>query len=64
MSKDHLLVVMKFGGAALQDLNHLKKSCDLIERKVQAGFKVVVVVSAMGKTTDFFLNQARQIQET
>lgn len=64
MSGNPLLIVMKFGGAALQDLHHLKKSCDLIEKKIQLGFKVVVVVSAMGKTTDFFLNQAKQIHES
>jgi aspartate kinase len=56
-------VVMKFGGAALRDLAHLKKSCDIIESKAKAGVEVIIVASAMGKTTDFLLSQAKEIMK-
>jgi aspartate kinase len=52
---------MKFGGAALQDIEHLKKSCDFIEQKVGLGIQVVVVASAMGDTTNYLLSMADQV---
>ncbi len=61
MFLDPSLIVMKFGGAALQDIAHLKRSCDIIEKRAQTGSKLVVIVSAMGKTTDYLLNLASEV---
>jgi aspartate kinase len=52
---------MKFGGAALQDIDHLKKSCDIIQKRKEQGYQVVVVVSAMGKTTDELISKAHAV---
>lgn len=61
MKENDSVVVMKFGGAALQDISYLKKSCDIIELRKKNNPKLVVVVSAMGKTTDFLIQQSNQI---
>lgn len=58
---ERLICVMKFGGAALQDIDHLKKSCDFIEQKAKMGIQVVVVASAMGDTTNYLLSLANQV---
>lgn len=55
------LLVMKFGGVALQDVNHFRSVVHLVlERKVYYD-SVVVVVSAMAKTTDYLLGLAREV---
>ncbi|MBO3770056.1 MAG: hypothetical protein QXS51_04280 [Thermoproteota archaeon] len=51
MSSNRLLVV-KFGGAALSTKERVEHAADLVAQEVSNGNKVVVVVSAMGSTTD------------
>ncbi|TMK60709.1 MAG: aspartate kinase, partial [Actinobacteria bacterium] len=46
------LVVQKFGGTSVADPERLKAVADHIVETRRAGNGVVVVVSAMGKTTD------------
>jgi aspartate kinase len=53
------IVVQKFGGSSLADLERLGRVADLVVRTRRAGHDVVVVVSAMGKTTDGLLALGR-----
>jgi len=53
------IVVQKFGGSSLADLDRLGRVADLVVRTRKAGHDVVVVVSAMGKTTDALLALGR-----
>lgn len=55
------LLVMKFGGSSLADTEKIEKVADIILRRARSGHAVVVVVSAMGKTTDALIEQARRI---
>jgi len=54
------VVVQKFGGSSLADLERLGRVADLVMRTRHAGHEVVVVVSAMGKATDALLTLARE----
>jgi aspartate kinase len=54
------IVVQKFGGSSLADLEKLGRVADIVTRARQAGHGLVVVVSAMGKTTDGLLSLARE----
>ncbi len=54
------LVVQKFGGSSVADLDKIGRVADRIARTRRQGFDVVVVVSAMGKTTDELLGLARR----
>ena len=50
--KKKLLIVKKFGGTSLSNEEKIKKAAGLIKKEISLGNKVVVVVSALGKTTD------------
>ena len=50
--KKKLLIIKKFGGTSLSNIEKIKKAAKLIKKEVLLGNKVVVVVSALGKTTD------------
>ena len=56
-------LVMKFGGASLADPSQFDSICDLILKKAQAFAKIVIVVSAMGKTTDELIALAKQVNQ-
>jgi len=56
-------LVMKFGGTSVATLEKMKQVCQLILRKKEQYDDLVVVVSAMGKTTDNLLKQAYQVSE-
>ncbi len=45
-------IVMKFGGTSLADMDRIRHSARHIEREVDAGHQVAVVVSAMAGTTN------------
>jgi len=55
------IIVQKYGGSSVADLERLGRVADKILETCRAGHPVVVVVSAMGKTTDGLLAQARQV---
>lgn len=55
------IIVQKYGGSSVADLERLGRVADKILETRNAGHPVVVVVSAMGKTTDGLLAQARQV---
>ena len=50
--KKKLLIIKKFGGTSLSNIEKIKKAAKLVKKEVLLGNKVVVVVSALGKTTD------------
>jgi len=55
------LVVQKFGGTSVADPDRIRAVADHVARTRREGNDVVVVVSAMGKTTDDLLRLARDV---
>ena len=55
------LVVQKFGGTSVGDADRIRAVADHIARTKRNGLQVVVVVSAMGKSTDDLLRLARDV---
>jgi aspartate kinase len=55
------LIVQKFGGSSVADAEGIKRVAKRVARTQAAGNEVVVVVSAMGDTTDELLDLAGQI---
>jgi aspartate kinase len=58
-----VLVVQKFGGTSVADPDRIRAVADHIARTRRAGDDVVVVVSAMGKSTDDLLRLAHDVAE-
>ena len=55
------IVVQKFGGSSVQSTERLFEICKHITKEYDAGNKVIVVVSAQGKTTDNLIKEAKEI---
>ena len=55
------LTVQKFGGSSLADAERIRAVADHIARTRRTGEDVVVVVSAMGRTTDDLLRLAQDV---
>ncbi|MCW2919572.1 MAG: aspartate kinase [Actinomycetia bacterium] len=55
------LVVQKYGGSSVADAACVKRVAQRIVATKKAGYDVVVVVSAMGDTTDELIDLAKQI---
>ncbi len=55
------IIVQKYGGSSVADTDKIKNVAKKIEKKVKEGHKLVVVVSAMGKTTDNLIKLAKDI---
>jgi aspartate kinase len=55
------IVVMKFGGSSVADAARIRAAAGRAIATAKDGHKVVMVVSAMGDTTDDLVNLARQI---
>src|SRR2546427_11937777 len=55
------IVVQKYGGSPVADAEKIKLVAQRIARTKAAGKKVVVVVSAMGKTTNQLIEKAKMI---
>ena len=55
------LVVQKFGGSSLASADRIRAVAERIHRTNQAGQDVVVVVSAMGDTTDELIQLAHSV---
>ena len=58
------VVVQKFGGSSVADVEKVRKVAERVAAARQAGRRVCVVVSAMGKTTDELLALARKVSES
>ena len=55
------LYVQKFGGSSVADAACLRRVAERVALNVHEGRDVVVVVSAMGKTTDRLIGMAREV---
>ena len=55
------IIVQKYGGSSVADVTKLKHVADRVMRTRREGHDVVVVVSAMGDTTDELLDLARKV---
>lgn len=57
------LIVQKYGGSSLADIEKLKKVAEMIASVKKNGYDVVAVVSAMGKTTNSLISLAKEISQ-
>jgi aspartate kinase len=57
------LIVQKFGGTSVADPERIRAVADHVAFTQKHGNQVVVVVSAMGKTTDNLLSLAQQVSD-
>ena len=57
------LVVQKFGGTSVADTEKIKNVANSVIREKELGNDVVVVVSAMGHTTDYLMKMAKDISD-
>jgi aspartate kinase len=55
------IVVQKYGGSSVSDLDKIAGVADRIAESVETGHAVVVVVSAMGNTTNELIGLAKQV---
>src|ERR1700721_912320 len=55
------LIVQKYGGSSVSDADGIKRGAQRLVAPRKAGHSVVVVVSAMGDTTDELLDLAAQV---
>lgn len=57
------VVVQKYGGSSVADVSKMRKVADRVMQTKRMGHDVVVVVSAMGDTTDELLALAKQVSQ-
>lgn len=57
------LIVQKFGGTSVKSIARIKNVAGIVARAAERN-RVIVVVSAMGDTTDYLLKLARQISQS
>lgn len=57
------IIVQKYGGSSVADAEKIKNVARRVIRAKDSGNNVVVVVSAMGKTTDNLISLAKQIYD-
>ncbi len=57
------LVVQKYGGSSLETLEKISDIANKIAKKKSENYDVVVVLSAMGKTTDYLMDMAYRISK-
>jgi aspartate kinase len=62
MSK-HKIIVQKYGGSSVADTNRIKQAALRIARRKRQGNKMVIVVSALGDTTDDLIMLAHEITD-
>lgn len=55
------ILILKFGGAAVATPEHFSKIADIIISRVKENHRIVVVVSAMGNTTNQLIDLAKQV---
>src|SRR5271166_6168158 len=58
------ILVQKYGGSSVADTDKIGLVADKVVAAKRAGHEVVVVVSAMGKTTDELLALAKRVTGT
>ena len=57
------VVVQKYGGSSLKTVDKIKKVAETVIKRKDKGDSIVVVVSAMGDTTDELISLAKQISD-
>ena len=57
------IIVQKFGGTSVADIEKIKNVAKAIIREKNLGHDIVVVVSAMGHTTDYLVKMAHDISD-
>ncbi|TAL39203.1 MAG: aspartate kinase [Spirochaetes bacterium] len=57
------IIVQKYGGSSVATTERIKAVADRIKKYVEDDYRVVVVVSAMGKTTDGLIKLSKEITE-
>ena len=55
------IIVQKFGGTSVADTDKIKRVADAVIKEKELGNDVVVVVSAMGHTTDYLVKMANDL---
>ncbi|WP_413289975.1 aspartate kinase [Bdellovibrio sp. HCB337] len=63
VAKAPKIIVQKYGGATLADPVKIKAVAQRIAEQARSGTKLVVVVSAMGKTTNSLIDLASQVSQ-
>jgi len=58
------IIVQKYGGTSVQSTERIKAVAERIKGFTEKGFSVVVVVSAMGKTTDVLVDLAKELSQS
>lgn len=58
------IIVQKYGGSSVANIERVKKVAEKIVERAKEGNRVVVVVSAMGKTTDELIKMAGKISSS
>ncbi len=58
------IVVQKYGGSSVADTDKIRAVAQRVRETKERGYDVVVVVSAMGKTTDELLARAKKISSS
>jgi len=64
MEENVATVVQKYGGSSVADAERLREVAGAVVARWRGGDRVVVVVSAMGKTTDALIAQAQTISQS
>lgn len=57
------LIVQKYGGTSVGDLERIHKVAQRIHHYLEKGHRIAVVVSAMGRTTDELIALARRVNK-
>ena len=55
------LIVKKFGGTSVSNAERIEAVADLVAKSIEEGNEVVVVLSAMGKSTDELIKLSKEI---
>ena len=64
MAQSPQIVVQKYGGSSVADTGKLKQVAALIKKRRDEGYRLCVVVSAMGQTTNELLAKANDVSDT
>ena len=56
--------VLKFGGSSVSDFTKIKNIAEMLKTRVDKGEELIVVVSAMGKTTDQLMENVSSLTST
>lgn len=64
MGRRNRLVVQKYGGTSVADHNRIKAVAERVTRYRKKGYRMIVVVSALGDTTDRLIELANKITDS